>query len=84
MNFKFLTGNKNSFQLEPMQVLSLRPYPTFNAQNVEFCYQFDDEEPVRFATGPEDLQLRISPSPNGNISFNDNGRTFKLFAREIE
>ena len=82
MNFKFLTENKNSFQLEPMQVLSLRPHPTFNPQNVEFCFQFDDEEPFVFATGPNECHITLNTTRDGTMSFRNNGRTFKLFARE--
>ena len=50
--------------------------------NVEFCFQFDEEEPVVFGNGPNDLHINISPTPNGNVIFNNNGRVFKIFARE--
>ena len=83
MEFKFLRGNSSSlFQLEPMQTLSLRPYLRFNPQNVEFCFQFDDEEPPVFASGPNECHITINPTAEGNIHFHHNGRIFKLFARE--
>ncbi len=84
MDFKFFQSNESvtTFNLldYELPVLRLQP-PTFQ-NDVEFCYQFDDEEPVVFGNGPNDLHIRISPSPNGNIIFNNNGRTFKIFARE--
>lgn len=54
----------------------------FNPENVEFCFQFGDDEPVVFATGPNECNIRINPTTEGNMTFNDNGRVFKLFARE--
>lgn len=54
----------------------------FVPENVEFCFQFDDDEPVGFATGPNECTIRLTPTANGNMIFNDNGRVFKLFARE--
>ncbi len=50
--------------------------------NNEFCFQFDDEEPISFANGNHELSLRIQPSTGGIITFSDNGKTFKIFARE--
>jgi hypothetical protein len=54
----------------------------FNPQNVEFCFQFGDDEPIVFATGPNECHITLSPTHDGNMTFNDNGRVFKLFARE--
>ena len=81
MSFKLLRGKEeySLLQLEPMQQLSLTRY---NPQNVEFCFQFGDEEPVVFASGPNDCSIRLSPTSNTEMTFNDNGRVFKLFARE--
>ena len=75
MNFKFFKGVETS-------TLHFRPYPTFIPENVEFCFQFGDEEPVVFATGPNECSIRLSPTSNTNMTFNDNDRVFKLFARE--
>lgn len=76
MNFKFFKGD------ETPTLLFLQPYPTFTPDNVEFCFQFGDEEPVVFATGPNDCSIRLSPTRNAEMTFNDNGKVFKLFARE--
>lgn len=54
----------------------------FAPENVEFCFQFGDNEPVGFAIGPNECTIRLTPTANGNMTFNDNGRVFKLFARE--
>jgi hypothetical protein len=82
MNFKFF-NNDNEYgflRLEPTQLLTItRPAPI---NNVEFCFQFDNEEPVSFATGPNECHIHLSPTTNSNMTFNDNGRVFKLFARE--
>jgi len=81
MSFKLLRGKEeySLLQLEPMQQLSLTRY---NPQNVEFCFQFGDEEPVVFANGLNECSIRLSPTSNTEMTFNDNGRVFKLFARE--
>jgi hypothetical protein len=81
MSFKFLRGKEEyRLQLEPLQTISLRPQRTF--ENVEFCFQFDDEEAVRFATGPNDCTITLNQTPEGYMTFTNNGRVFKLFARE--
>jgi len=70
--------------LEPTQLLTLRHAHRFNPENVEFCFQFGDEEPIVFATGPNECSIRLSPNTeNSNIIFTDsNDKQFKLFARE--
>ena len=84
MNFKFFQGKSNFFlQLEPTQVLTLTRPVEFTPSNVDFCFQFGDEEPVVFGSGPNECSIRLAPSPDGNMTFTDNdGRVFKLFARE--
>jgi hypothetical protein len=69
------------FNLEPTQLLTLTRNPQ-HIENVEFCFQFGDNEPVVFATGPNECQIRLSPQTDANIMFTDNHRQFKLFARE--
>ena len=83
MDFKLLRGKEENYflRLEPVQQLTLTR-PSFTPANVEFCFQFGDEEPVVFGSGPNECSIRLSPSPDGNMIFNDNGRVFKLFARE--
>ena len=80
MSFKFLRGEeKIRLELGPVQTLTLtRPSP----QNVEFCFQFGDDEPVIFGTGPNECTIHISPTYDGNIRFTQNNNVFRLFARE--
>ncbi|MEY4572152.1 MAG: hypothetical protein RLZ10_1378 [Bacteroidota bacterium] len=82
MNFKFFQKEENTFlRLEPIQQLTLTR-PSFTPENVDFCFQFGDNEPIVFATGPNICTINLSPQSNSNVIFNDNGNTFKLFARE--
>lgn len=82
MNFKFFKGKDNLFlELEPTQLLSITR-ERFVPENVEFCFQFGDEEPVVFATGPNECSIRLSPTVDGYMTFTDNSNQFKLFARE--
>ena len=76
MDFKFFKGDETPR-------LYLTPH-RYEHENVEFCFQFGDEEPVVFAHGPNDCSIRLSPTSNTEMTFNDNGRVFKLFARERE
>jgi hypothetical protein len=78
MDFKFFQRK----DLEHNNFILFQP-TRFNPQNVEFCFQFSDEEPVVFATGPNDCVINLSPMSNTEMTFNDNGKVFKLFAREI-
>jgi hypothetical protein len=74
MNFKFFKGDETP-------KLYFTPH-RFEVENVEFCFQFGDNEPVMFASGPNECSIRLSPTSNAEMTFNDNGRIFKLFARE--
>jgi hypothetical protein len=79
MDFKFFQHK----DLEHNNFILFQP-AIFTPSNVEFCFQFGDEEPIVFAHGPNDCTIRISPTGNGQMTFNDNGKVFKLFARERE
>lgn len=86
-NFQFFKGYTNEItDISEMgfQTPVINLYQPRRFNNVEFCFQFDDEEPVSFGTGTNDLHIHISPTPNGNITFNNNGKVFKIFAREID
>lgn len=74
MNFKFFKGNQKP-------TLCFTPH-RYESENVEFCFQFGDDEPVVFASGPNECNIRLSSSYDTNMTFNDNGRVFKLFARQ--
>jgi hypothetical protein len=76
MNFKFFKGNE-------APIFRLQPH-TFTPENVEFCFQFGNNEPIVFATGPNECSIRLSPTTNASMLFTDNDKEFKLFAREIQ
>ena len=76
MNFKFFKGDET-----PRLCFTTHRY---EPENVEFCFQFGDDEPVVFASGPNECSIRLNPTGNSEMTFNDNGRVFKLFAREIQ
>ena len=76
MNFKFFKGNE-------APIFRIQPY-TFTPENVEFCFQFGNNEPIVFATGPNECSIRLSPTTNTSMLFTDNDKEFKLFAREIQ
>jgi len=76
MNFKFFKGDETpTFLFQPH---------TFTPENVEFCFQFGNNEPIVFATGPNECSIRLSPTSDTSMLFTDNDKEFKLFAREIQ
>ena len=87
-DFKFFNKNDNNFlpvgqflQLQPLgQILRLQPQVRY--EDVEFCFQFGEDEPVPFMSGSEFCQITLDNTSEGNMTFTDNGNTFKLFARE--
>ena len=57
--------------------------------NCEWCFQFDDDEPIVFGTsneGATDEQKKITftlgNNTKSNITFKSNEKTLKLFVRE--
>lgn len=81
MNFKFFNQNK---ELDTLTFVNnhLILANTMSHTNNEFCYQFDDDEPVVFGFGNNDLTLTFRPTSDANMSFSHNNKTFKIFARE--
>lgn len=67
----------------PSNVLYIHPQ---RYENTEFCFQFNDDEPVVFAnSNGNSCTIRIEPTSNSNMIFNDgSGNVFKLFARQVE
>lgn len=60
-------------------------------EKCEWCFQFDDDEPYVFAAvgNPKEpsetpkVTFTINNTSDSNIIFTYNGKTFKLFAREL-
>ena len=81
-DFKFFKDNDTKLYWGNDSFLSIQPQITYD--NVEFCFQFDDEEPTVFAHGTEEMSIRIQPTSGGNIIFTANDKRFTIFARERE
>lgn len=81
MSFKLLRGEEE----KTLTFVGDNFFLPRRLNNFEFCFQFDDCEPISFGTGPNDLHIHITPTENGNITFtNNDGKIFKIFAREIQ
>jgi hypothetical protein len=84
-NFKFGRDNyTNDFALTDFNLPLLRIAPAITFQQTEWVFQFDDEEPVLFASQQEEpnLTITLSNTSQASIEFTDNNRKFKIFARE--
>jgi hypothetical protein len=68
------------------QTLELKIPQPITFENVEWMYQFDEDEPKLLATPLDDtkkLVIEINNTSTSNICFYDGeGKTFKIFARE--
>ncbi len=62
----------------------LRIAPAITFQQTEWVFQFDDEQPVVFASQQEEpnLTITLNNTNHASIEFTDNNRRFKIFARE--
>lgn len=49
----------------------------------EFCFSFNNSDPVVFASGDYPLTITLS-NVSGDITFSDNNNTFRLFSRPNE
>jgi len=81
-DFKFFRDNNEvlNFPLIGNRLLTVQPQIRYD--DVEFCFQFDDDEPTVFANGTEEISIRIEPTNGGNITFTTNDKQFTIFARE--
>jgi hypothetical protein len=76
---------EQSEQLQPTIALSQKKY-----EDCEWCFQFDEDEPKVFAWTSEDMTdeeptvtFTIGNTEGAYVSFSKDGKTFKLFAREL-
>jgi hypothetical protein len=79
-DFKFFKENDTKLYWGDNSLLAIQPQITYD--NVEFCFQFGENEPVPFMTGSEFCHITLNNTSEGNMIFTDNNNTFKLFARE--
>ena len=84
MDFKFFNNPKPEimFRLEPLQQLTVADRMLGN--NVEYCYQFGNSEPVPFGNGSEALTITIQPDSSDGLTFDDGDNSFKIFARVLQ
>jgi hypothetical protein len=82
MDFKFFEKKKDNLLLSN-QFFRFQPMIE-HYDNVEFCFQFDDSEPVAFANGTNEISLKITANSEGYITFTNGDKRFTIFAREIQ
>jgi hypothetical protein len=84
-NFKFGRDNyTNDFVVIDFNLPTLSIAPSVVFQQTEWVFQFDEGEPVVFASQQEEpnLTITLSNTSQSSIEFTDNNRKFKIFARE--
>lgn len=84
-SFKFgRDNNTKEFTLTNDYLPLLRIAPAITFQQTEWVFQFDDEQPVVFASQQEEpnLTITLNNTNHASIEFTDNNRRFKIFARE--
>ncbi len=84
-SFKFGRDNHTKeFTLTNDYLPLLRIAPAITFQQTEWVFQFDDEQPVVFASQQEEpnLTITLNNTNHASIEFTDNNRRFKIFARE--
>ena len=73
-------------ELEPNEIIKLKsPSPI---EDVEWCFQFFNNEPIVFAFSNEgepagNLNIELKPIEGEGLSFNHNGMAFAIFPRAI-
>jgi hypothetical protein len=73
--------------LEPIGTIGINQK---RLEQCEWCFQFDEDEPKIFAWTEEDMKneeptvtFTIGNTEGAYVSFTKDGKTFKLFAREL-
>jgi hypothetical protein len=83
------TNNELEITVQDQEQDSIEVQAIEEFKQAEWVFQFDDEEPVVFAwindpNEPGELNLNLKPNNRSDLQFTDrNGRSFKIFAREI-
>jgi hypothetical protein len=79
-DFKFFNKGEN----ESGQIALFSNIEFSRFDNAEFCFQFENREPIVFARGNSTLAITLQPNSNANIEFTDGDNKFTLFAREAQ
>ena len=79
--------NDNQFEFYPLENMGINPtIKTF--EKVEWVFQFNEDEPIRFATdttGSKELTVILGNRSDSNVVFSDGkGNSFKIFARDTK
>lgn len=96
MNFKFLTGiieeeytltlsgfEGTGFIANPAQILVVGgEYDGFPV--TEYCFQFDNDDPLVIASSQTPMTLELQPNAFDGVTFTQNNKKFKIFARTRE
>jgi hypothetical protein len=77
--------------LQPAEEATIGLTQSKKLDECEWCFQFDEDEPQVFAWTDDELNnsedpkviFTITNNENSYISFNKDGKTFKMFAREL-
>jgi hypothetical protein len=83
-----MAKKKELEQLELFPQGSVGEIKAQSIEDVEWCFQFFNNEPVVFGWQPEGanpspLILQIQPVESEGLTFRQNGMEFKIFPREI-
>ena len=75
-------------QLELFQSEDITSTIENKIEDVEWCFQFFNNEPIVFAWSnegeePAPLILQLQPTEGEGLNFQQNGMTYKVFPREI-
>ena len=80
MDFKFFENKKDNLLLSN-QFFRIQP-AIQHYDNVEYCFQFGENEPVAFANSTNEISIKITANSEGYITFTDGDNRFTIFARE--
>ena len=74
------------YELSPQEEINIPEAQLI--QDVEWCFQFFNNEPIVFAFSnegeePAPLVLQLQPNEGEGLNFQQNGMTFRVFPREI-
>lgn len=76
------------YELQQQDAGSIEVAEAKPIEDVEWCFQFFNNEPIVFAFSnegeePAPLVLQLQPTEGEGLNFQQNGMTFRIFPREI-
>jgi len=79
----------DSIQTKEEELVTFQTPEIVHFKRAEWCFQFDDEEPIVFAWSqdeedPGNIVLKLEPRSNSTLFFKSaSGKEMKMFSREI-